>query len=311
MTKAEVNARIAAIASRQLGLVTLAQLSACGLGRGAVAHRVATGTLIRVAPGVYALGRPADDPFAPALAAVLAVNGDAWLAGRSAGAAWRLVRPAANAPVELCVVECRSRSRPGVEVRRLSRLDPRDRARQGPLPVTGLARTVVDLAPVLSGDDLERAAGEAVAVHGLTAAALKGALDRTPAAKGGAAVRRLLEDGDGPRHTRSEAEREFLRLIREAELPVPRMNVRIGRYTVDALWEDRDLVAEVDSFRFHRSRKRFEEDRGRDADLQGRGFLVTRVTWRQMTEHRVATAARLGAVHAVRGLQRHGSGTRG
>lgn len=297
---------LAATASRQLGLLTLEQCAACGLGRGAVAHRVGAGTLLRVAPAVYALGRPADDPFAPALAAVLAVKGDAWLAGRSAGAAWRLVRPGRGAAVELCVVGGGSRSRRGVVVRRLTRLHPADRSRRGPLPVTGLARTVIDLAPVLRGDEFERAAGEAVAVHGLTAEALREALDRHPTAEGSAAVRRLLADGDGPRHSRSEAEMEFLRLIREAGLPVPRTNVRIGRFTVDALWEDRALVAEVDSFRFHRSRRRFEDDRAREGDLQARGLLVTRVTWRQMTEERIATAARLGGVLAVRGFQWHG-----
>jgi very-short-patch-repair endonuclease len=303
-TKAEMNARLLAVASGQLGLLTRAQLLACGLGRGAIEHRVAAGTLVRVAPSVYGFGSPSDDPFAPALAAVLSVRGAAWLCGRSAGAAWRLLPGGPRSPVELCVVGGGARSRVDVEVRRVARLDRRDQARRGPVPVVGLARTVIDLAPRVTEDDLERIAGEAVAVHGLTARALRDALGRVPNAPGGAAVRRLLADGEGPRHTRTEAERLFLRLIREAGLPVPRMNVRIGPFVVDAFWDDRGLVAEVDSFRFHRSRERFEKDRARDGDLQTRGLLVTRVTWRQMTDQRLATAARLGGVLAVRALER-------
>ncbi|MDO9408917.1 type IV toxin-antitoxin system AbiEi family antitoxin domain-containing protein [Patulibacter sp.] len=301
--KAAVNAQLAAVASRQLGLITLAQLTACGLGRGAVAHRVASGTLLRVAPAVYALGRPPAGRDAWALAAVLSVRGDAWICGRSAGHAWRLLPGRPSGDVELCVVGGGTRSRAGVDVRRLTRLDGRDRARRGPLPVLGLERTVIDLAPMLREDELERVTAEAIAVHGLTAPALRSALDRAPTARGSGAVRRLLADADGPRRTVSEAEREFLRFVREAGLPIPRTNVRVGRFTVDALWDDRGMVGEIDSFRFHRSRRSFENDRARDGELQARGLVVTRVTWRQMTEHRVVTAGRLGAALAVRAYQ--------
>ena len=48
--------QIAALAGRQHGVVTVAQLLAAGLDRNAIARRVAQGRLIRISSGVYAVG---------------------------------------------------------------------------------------------------------------------------------------------------------------------------------------------------------------------------------------------------------------
>jgi very-short-patch-repair endonuclease len=44
---------------------------------------------------------------------------------------------------------------------------------------------------------------------------------------------------------------------------------------------------------FHSSRAAFERDRRRDADLQGLGYRVIRVTWRQLTIVREAVLVRV------------------
>jgi very-short-patch-repair endonuclease len=292
--------RIAELAHRQLGLISREQLGACGLGRGAIAHGVRSGRLYREDRGVYAVGRPAVDPMARHLAAILALPGEGWLRGTSAGTAWGIVPTDSGHPVRLCVVDGGGRSRPGVDVRRVASLSPGDRTKLGPLPVTGLARTVVDLGEDLDADAFERAFAEATVVHRLTPGAVRHALDRTTHRPGTAAVRRMLALAEGPRHTRTAIERVLLRLVREAGLPVPRTNVRVGRYVVDALWPEERVIGEADGFASHGTRRGFEDDRRRDAELQARGFVVTRMTWRQLTEDRVATAARLAAILAVR-----------
>src|SRR5687767_14033661 len=93
--------------------------------------------------------------------------------------------------------------------------------------------------------------------------------------------------------TRSEAEREFLGLIRAAQLPQPETNARLGRWEVNALWRRRRFVVEVDSFAFHSTREAFERDRRKDADLMAAGYRVQRVTWRQLLDEREAVVARL------------------
>jgi very-short-patch-repair endonuclease len=99
--------------------------------------------------------------------------------------------------------------------------------------------------------------------------------------------------------TRSEAERRLLALVRAARLPQPETNVRLGRYEVDMLWRRQRLVVEVDGFAYHGSRRAFERDRRRDADLTQAGYRVVRFTWRQITQEPEAVVARLAALIAA------------
>jgi very-short-patch-repair endonuclease len=80
------------------------------------------------------------------------------------------------------------------------------------------------------------------------------------------------------RPTRSDLERLFLRVCREHGVPLPEMNVRMGPYTVDALWREERLVAEIDSYAYHSDRPTFTADRARDRYLASRGFQVVRYT---------------------------------
>ena len=62
---------VAALAARQCGVVTTAQLASAGIGERAVAHRVASGWLTRLHSGVYRVG-PIDAPYGREMAAILA-----------------------------------------------------------------------------------------------------------------------------------------------------------------------------------------------------------------------------------------------
>jgi very-short-patch-repair endonuclease len=84
--------------------------------------------------------------------------------------------------------------------------------------------------------------------------------------------------------TRSDLERAFLRLLRSHELPLPEVNQRIGPYEVDVLWRTERLVVELDGYAFHSDRASFESDRRRDRELQARGYVVLRFTYREVIE---------------------------
>ena len=92
----------------------------------------------------------------------------------------------------------------------------------------------------------------------------------------------------GPQHrsdgTRSDLERDFLRLCRAHGLQVPEVNPRIGRWTVDFLWRDRRLVVETDSYLYHRGKVAFEDDHERDLGLRGLGYDVLRLSEKQIAE---------------------------
>jgi very-short-patch-repair endonuclease len=106
----------------------------------------------------------------------------------------------------------------------------------------------------------------------------------------------------GPAFTRSEAEQRFLTLIRKAQLPLPEANVRVGNYEVDFLWRRQALVVEVDGYAFHSSRRRFENDRRRDALLTAGGLNVLRVTWRQVVHEPEAISARVAQALGRQGI---------
>jgi len=98
----------------------------------------------------------------------------------------------------------------------------------------------------------------------------------------------------GRDRTRSDLERDFLRLCRRYRLPLPEVNVRVGHFLVDFLWRDRRLAVETDGYRYHRGRQAFRDDRSRDLELRARGFEVVRLSEDQIDEEpgRVADVLR-------------------
>ena len=86
-----VDAQIAAIAGRQHGVISLAQLNGFGLSRKAVSRRVRAGRLHRLHQGVYAVGHKRLTQRGRWMAAVLAGGDAAHLSHRSAGALWGIL----------------------------------------------------------------------------------------------------------------------------------------------------------------------------------------------------------------------------
>lgn len=91
-------------------------------------------------------------------------------------------------------------------------------------------------------------------------------------------------------HTRSDLERDFLHLYRRYRLPVPEVNVPIGRMTVDFLWRSSMLVVETDSYMTHGGEVAFEDDRQRDLALRRLGYSVHRFSEGQLKQEPDAIA---------------------
>src|ERR671931_1270473 len=144
---------MAALAARQCGVVTIAQLAAAGLWRNGVAHRVKTGRLTPLHRGVYQVG-PIAAPRGREMAAVLATGGV--LSHHSAAAVWGF-RPRHEGDVHITTTKP-ARSRPGIRVHRSASLKA---AVHRGLPLTTAARTLRDLRPLLPTRDYERALEEA------------------------------------------------------------------------------------------------------------------------------------------------------
>jgi len=171
----------------------------------------------------------------------------------------------------------------GVITRQARRIDPRDATTCRGVPVTTVARTLVDLAGTSSIDDLARACHEAGVRHGTTPAQVEAVLARRPNSPGAASLRRVLR---GDVHvTLSTLERRFLRLLRQAGLPLPRTNRAAGGRRVDCRWPRQRLTVELDSYRYHHSRHAWEQDRRREREARARGDELRRYTYGDVFEH--------------------------
>jgi very-short-patch-repair endonuclease len=289
---------VAALASRQHGVVSAAQLRALGLTARGIEVRLRARRLFRLHRGVYAVGHTALTSPGRDLAAVLACGPGALLSHRSAARRWGLLR-SSSPRIEVTAPRAR-KPRPGIVVHRSRSLVPDDAATVDGIPVTGVARTLVDLAEVVDAGRLERALNEAEVLQLFDLDALLATLERLHGRRGARRVRRALAAYiPEPRFTRGEAERRFLRLCSEHGLPAPETNTWIGEQEVDAYWPDARLAVEVDSRIYHATSRAFEEDRRRDRGLAALGIQVNRVTWRDMRDG-ARLAAELGAIRARR-----------
>jgi very-short-patch-repair endonuclease len=98
----------------------------------------------------------------------------------------------------------------------------------------------------------------------------------------------LVTDG-----TRSDLERDFLRLCRRSGFPGPEVNVEVGGWTVDFLWRRQRVAVETDFYDYHRGRIAFQDDHTRDLALRRHGLDVRRYSEQQLNEDPTAVAADL------------------
>jgi len=285
---------VVALARGRHAVVTADELTAAGLSRHAIAHRLATGWLRRMFRGVYLVG-PLEAPHSRAMAATLAAGAGALLSHYAAAVLW-CVRPPREGPIDVTVPGRKTRARPGIRAHR-SDLHQADMTRKDGIPVTSPARTLLDLATTATPRDLARATEEAQVRRLVSTHSLNEQSSRYPTHRGTAALRKVIRSD--PAFTRSEAERRMIELIRAARLPTPETNVRIDGHEVDLVWREARLVVEIDGYAFHSSRSSFERDRRRDAALAGGGWRVVRVTWRQLTDEPEAVVATLAAALAA------------
>ncbi len=269
---------IAELADRQHGVVATWQLIALGLTHDEIRYRARIGRLHRIHRGVYAVGYRTLTPKGHRMAAVLAYGPDAVLSHRSAAAHWGIGRASWKFDI---TAPGKPQSRKRIRAHRAA-LDPEDITVHDGIPVTSVARTILDLAALLRPDALTYVVEEADRRERLDLEALERAIARRPRAAGIRRLNAVLAAYRGPADTRSNLERSFRRLIDKAGLPEPQYNVVVAGLPVDVYWPQWRLVVELDSRRYHANPRAFETDRIRDATLQKQDIRVLRVTDERM-----------------------------
>jgi very-short-patch-repair endonuclease len=261
--------------------VTRQQLLELHIPSATIAHWVSNRRLVRVHAGVYALGHVQLGAPARAMAAVLACGDHAFLSHDSAAALWG-VRAWPRVPEVTCVLE---RRRPCIRTHRTETLITKDVRKHHNIRVTSPARTIADIQTRLTDAQLIRAVNDLRIAKHMRQAELERLLEASPRAKA------LIDPDEAP--TRSPKEDEFLVFCRENGLPRPKVNANVHGYEVDALFEAEKVIVEIDGWHFHNSRKSFEKDRDKDADLAQHGYLTVRLTSARMQNTPAHEAERL------------------
>ena len=282
---------IAALAARQHGVVSRAQLRELGLTDNGIARRVGAGGLDRLHTGVYAVGHTALGARGRWMAAVLAGGPAAALSHASAAALWEL-RTVDPAIAHVTVPRTGSRARRGLWIHRSGTLGDGDVTTRHGIPVTTPGRTILDLAATLSDRELQRVLEQAQVMRLVSVPALVALAEARRAAR----LARALEDHTpGSTLTRSELEERFLALCAAHGLPRPEVNARVAGLEVDFLFAAQRVVVETDGWRFHGHRAAFERDRRRDAALTRAGYRALRFTHDQVVREPRSVAATVAA----------------
>jgi hypothetical protein len=288
--KRKVDNEIATLVARQHGVVAHRQLIEIGLGTEAIQRRVRRGWLHRVHKTAYAVGHRRLSAHGWWSAAVLACGPGALLSHASAAELHGIGR-ASGPHIHVTAPGRSRRGHPGLVIHLPRRLHEEDGAVVEGVPVTSVARTLLDLCESVSRRLLDRAIAEAERLGIFDLAAVERLIERSNGRHG----RRRLSDAVSayrpPAFTRSELERRFLDLCRAAGLPRPAANLFLAGFEVDMAWPEHSLVVELDGHEFHRTQAAFERDRIRDTDLQVAGYRVLRVTHRRLLDAPTEVAA--------------------
>jgi hypothetical protein len=275
---------IVRLALHQHGLITLKQALALGATTDTAQYQVARGRWAAIRRGVYIVGAAPSTWEQRAMAACLAGGPDVLASGRSAARTWGLVQRIGRLQV---MVAGRRRVRlSGVQVHRSILLPEVDRDVARGIPVTSLARTLVDAS---SGQDPEvvgRWIDQALRDHGLDLVEIECCLARLagPGRRDVRSIRAamaLRPTGYDPGESTLEA--RVTRVLAHAGLPPPvlqhpvrRGDGRVARIDISYPWA---MVAlEPEGFRFHHDRTAFDHDRIRSAELTLLGWDVYRLT---------------------------------
>jgi very-short-patch-repair endonuclease len=287
--------RVGRLATRQHGVVSYRQLRTVGFSEKVIKAEVGRGRLRQLHRRVYAVGHEALSWEGWCVAAV-AANAPCVASHWSAAWVWGLTRSRPSGRFHVTATTRRHRKRE-FHVH-FAALAAEDTTERDGIPVTSIARTVLDLAG-LDGTRTAKDLRRCEELGLLDLREFEALLARTAGHKGHSALAEAVElYKPDSAVTRSDVERDFRELVRGAGLPEPALNYVVGGYEIDCWWEEARLAVEIDTYGTHGSRLSFEEDRKRGRVLGLLGVRLERVTDRQLAAE---PAEVLRAVEALLG----------
>jgi very-short-patch-repair endonuclease len=298
MSSGRIEAAVARVARANDGVFSRADARSRGFSDKQIRDRVRTMVWHEILPAVYVHGGTPVTKRTQWRAALVWGGSDSLLSHRCGGEHWEYDGVIALPKPDLLVpIEQHPRS-PLVTVHRSGELEARDRRLSGGLRFTSPVRTLIDLAGVLSEEELEVALESARRQKLVTVSAVRDRLEPI-AGRGRPGVgrlRALLDTLDGTAAAESILEVKVARLLRATALPEPTRQhvVRLGltRLRLDFVWLPWRVALECDGKAFHD----FQRDRTRWRALAASGWRVLPVTWNDVHQRWPEVVKDLGAL---------------
>lgn len=287
------------IAESQLGVITRRQVLRSGVSRHRVDDLVKRGQLVRFRHTVLKLSGAPITWKTQVMAACLQASPGAAACSATAAALLGLEGVRA-AQIEIATTRS-IKAKGDIAFHRVSRLPPDQITKVGPIPVTGVERTILDLAGRGRRWEVDAAIDSALRKELTSLNSLSDFL--VEEARSGTAGVQLLRERLGRRQPgeglpRSPLEREVLEFLSHAGLPRPLINVPIrgddGFFAlVDFFYPKQKVVIEVQSYAHHSSMLAFNRDAERLSELTARGYRTMEVTLEQIRDRPFALTERL------------------
>jgi predicted transcriptional regulator of viral defense system len=290
------DAALAPVAAAQLGVFTLAQARAAHWSRGQLHRRVAAKRVRRMHAGVFA-DNSAPRTWAQRVLAAVFAGGDGAVASHVTAAALHGFPDAVQDRIEVSVPSRRNPRLRGVPLHRVA-LESYDVTRVGPIPVTTVARTLVDCCGLLSLGQVARALDDALVRQRTTLWAVQRSLDGL----GSGRLRRrsmlqaLLDERDPVvQQAESRPEIRVYRALVRAGLPAPVLQHPVTvdgwRFRLDLAYPHARLGIEYQGFDAHRSRTAQDHDFRRHRLLTTAGWTLLFVTGATSDDELVSAVA--------------------
>jgi hypothetical protein len=296
---------------QKLPLVTTAALRSSGRSRERVQTLVRRGALVRIGRGVYVRAAtasaftalPGGEHILRAAGAVVRAGRGAALSHRSAAILHGIdLIGGFGGPVTM-TVNAGSGRRGNVGIHLYTTPLPADQVTDKfGLPVTTVARTVIDLARTLTFADGVAAADSAIRKGMTSKRELRAVLAASRYRLGTRQARRVVEFANGS----AESPLESIARVAfdDCGLPAPALQVWIPGPTgdvigrVDFFWEKYKTIAEVDGAMKYEDPARAKAQLRRDKRLREAGYQVVHFDWKEVTTNPAQVAASIRAAFA-------------
>src|SRR2546421_1777961 len=284
----EVLLKVQSLGEEQHAVVSIKQMLDCGASRKWIERRTDDGFIVPDGPAVYRMAGVRHTFLSRAMAAVLSCKAPALVSHRSAAHLLGFERVAAPRSVDITVPRHRRpRGRAGIRVHESLAFDLAEPTTVDGIPVTGVARTILDCAP--AEEKPIRLLDDALRRRIITWDKLwQCYLGHNVVGRTVAPFRRILLERDGNTPPGGEFARRMAAMLTAAGLPMPVFEYRVvvdGHvYYLDLAWPNKMVAVECNDAGSHDTPKAFRRDPMKRNRCERAGWDYLEYTWMDVVD---------------------------